>query len=135
MPTTKEEMQKAKSLIQQKRYDDARALLITVDHPKADVWLNRLNQMTASTHTNQPTSDKSFTSKLFITVVLLLFFIIPGFIALLIFTPEAKKYPDAPGAQGLIALNRIVFGALLILGILLVIVLVSDVIVLPGFPI
>jgi len=104
--STENQMQKAKALIQQKRYDDARALLITIDHPKADVWLNRLNQMSSATPrttiVQQVPQDKSFTVKLFLSIVLLLFWAVPGVIALAIFAPEAKRYPDAPGAQALI---------------------------------
>jgi hypothetical protein len=111
--TTAEQMQKAKTFIQQKRYDDARAILITIDHPKAELWLNRLNQMGSGTI--QPSSDKSFTAKLFVSILLLLLWIVPGVIALAIFAPEARKYPDAPGARALIFLNRFAFG-LLILG-------------------
>jgi|GEM_PF-2140719 len=53
---TKRQMQQAKALIQQKRYDDARAILITVDHPKADVWLQRLNSIAPQ---EQPSQQKS----------------------------------------------------------------------------
>ena len=110
--STAEQMQRAKTLIQSKRYDDARALLITIDHPKADVWLTRLNQMGPATVAAAPqpaAADKSFTAQLFITILLLLFWAIPGLIALAIFAPEAKKYPDAPGAGALILLNKYIF--------------------------
>ncbi|RMG80715.1 MAG: hypothetical protein D6712_17555, partial [Chloroflexi bacterium] len=64
------------------------------------------------------TTDKSFTGKLFLTIILLLFWIIPGIIALAIFGPEAKRYPDAPGAKGLIFLNKFIFW-IIIIGVLL----------------
>lgn len=41
------ELAKAKKLIQAKRYDDAKALLITIDHPTADKWLAKLNSLPA----------------------------------------------------------------------------------------
>jgi len=44
--TLPDELQKAKTLIQQKRYDDARALLRTIKHPTAIEWLTRLEQRT-----------------------------------------------------------------------------------------
>lgn len=124
--STKEQMQRARTLIQQKRYDDARALLITINHPKADQWLNRLNRM--GTGSIQTTSDKSFTVKLFISIVLLLFWVVPGVIALAIFAPEAKKYPNAPGARALILLNRFAFGLLILAGVVTVIFLFLPVI-------
>ena len=39
---TKQQMVKAKKLIQAKRYEDARAILITIDHPMAEKWLSKL---------------------------------------------------------------------------------------------
>jgi hypothetical protein len=44
-PPLNAELEKAKSLIQQKQYDDARALLVTIDDPVADKWLARLEQI------------------------------------------------------------------------------------------
>jgi predicted negative regulator of RcsB-dependent stress response len=42
--TTKERMMKAKQLIEAQRYDEAKAILMTVDHPTADKWLEKLNK-------------------------------------------------------------------------------------------
>lgn len=39
------QLAQAKKLIQSKRYEDAKTLLITIDHPTADKWLARLNGM------------------------------------------------------------------------------------------
>lgn len=119
MSTAVEQMKRAKALIQHKHYDDARALLITIDHPKADVWLSRLNQMShpAVMPASQPIAEKSFTTKLFVSIVLLLFWAVPGVIALAIFAPEAKRYPNAPGAGALILLNKLAFGFLILAGI------------------
>jgi hypothetical protein len=80
--------------------------------------------MGSGTAVSQPTSDKSFTVKLFVSIILLLFWIVPGLIALAIFAPEARKYPDAPGAGGLILLNRFAFALLLLAAVALVIFIV-----------
>lgn len=40
--SVKDEMMKAKQLIQAKKYEDARALLTTIDHPTAEKWLSKL---------------------------------------------------------------------------------------------
>lgn len=42
-PALKEQFAKAKVLIEQKQYDKARALLITIDHPTANTWLAKLD--------------------------------------------------------------------------------------------
>ncbi len=42
---TKEKMNRARGLIQAKRYDEARAILVTVDHPVARQWLDRLDKI------------------------------------------------------------------------------------------
>lgn len=43
MASTKEKMQQARQLIQQKRYDEARVILRTVDHDKAYEWLDKID--------------------------------------------------------------------------------------------
>lgn len=45
--STKQKMQKAADLIRDKRYDEARRLLRSIDHPKAREWLNKLDERTA----------------------------------------------------------------------------------------
>lgn len=42
---TKEQLQQAKSLIQAKRYREARRVLSKIDHPTADRWLERLDEI------------------------------------------------------------------------------------------
>lgn len=54
-------------------------------------------------------TQPDFTIKLIIAFVLLWFWFIPGLIALTVFGNEAEKYPDAPGAQGLLLLKKIVW--------------------------
>ncbi len=46
-------LERAKELIQNKRYKDAQTLLITIDHPTAEKWLARLRDMNiASSQSN-----------------------------------------------------------------------------------
>lgn len=40
---TRDQMRRAKRLIQEKRYDEARKLLVTIHHPQAAVWLAKIN--------------------------------------------------------------------------------------------
>lgn len=50
MPTadTVQQLAEAKVLIQAKRYEEARALLLTIDDPTADRWLERLKEYVPS---------------------------------------------------------------------------------------
>jgi type VI secretion system protein VasI len=43
---SKAKMAAARELIQEKRYDEARAILVTVDHPTAREWLARIDNLT-----------------------------------------------------------------------------------------
>lgn len=43
--STRDKMEQAKQLIQQKRYDEARTILRTVDHDKAYEWLDKLDEV------------------------------------------------------------------------------------------
>lgn len=116
---TEQQLQKAKALIEAKRYEDARALLITIEHPTADKWLERLDKFSVPPAQPAPVipvsfpaptvAPQSFTVKLVVTLVLLWFFFIPGLIALTIFAKEAKQYPNAPGAGALLLLNKWIF--------------------------
>lgn len=118
------DLEKAKSLIQAKRYDEARAILITSDDPLADKWLARLNAAPDSPGPHAPAAGQpSFTGKLVLTIVLLFCLFVPGLIALTIFAKEAEQHPNAPGAGGLIGLNKWIFyilvaAAVLIVGVL-----------------
>lgn len=42
---TREQLEKARALIQAKRYNEARRLLVQIDHPTADKWLTRLDEI------------------------------------------------------------------------------------------
>ena len=121
---SKQELAKAKRLIQAKQYEDARAILLTIDHPTADKWLERLSSITQSTSDSVP---QSFTGKLVVSIALLWIGFIPGLIAVSIFSKEAERFPEVPGAGGLILLNRLVFWLLMIIlfmGILMAIYII-----------
>ena len=55
MPTIREQMLKARDLIQAKRYNEARVILEKIDHPKAKEWLAKIRQIQKS----QPTKSGS----------------------------------------------------------------------------
>ena len=125
------QIDKAKALIQEQKWDAARAVLVTIDDPAADMLLDRLDRIkpVEGKAKNAPVvyvqPDKSFTGKLVVAVVLLFVLFFPGLIALWVFAGEAKRYPDAPGAQGLIWLNRIVFYSFVTIAVLLLVMLIT----------
>jgi hypothetical protein len=45
MATVKEQMLKAQDLIKAKRYDEARKILVKIDHPKAQEWLAKIDEL------------------------------------------------------------------------------------------
>lgn len=108
------DLTEAKRLIRQQKYEDARAILITIDDPKADALLAKLPVATIS---KKSVEDKSFTNKLVIAFVLLWFAFVPGWIATMIWAGEAKRSPDAPGAKAMILLNRVTFGMFLLFAV------------------
>lgn len=133
----KAKMVAARELIKEQRYNEARALLSGVQHPKAYEWLAQLNRIAPAMPTPQPppvpreypvpfqsysaAPPQSFTTKLVLTVLLLFVGVVPGLIALVIFSREAKEAQaysavKLPGAQGLITLNRFIF-AIIIIGL------------------
>ena len=121
--TTEQELAKAKKLIQAKRYEDAKALLITIDHPTADKWLDRLNSLPAGQQekVKNDATDKDFTAQVVISIFLLLFFFVPGLIALTIWKPQAERYPNAPGAKNILLLSKITtWGLRVLLAIVIV---------------
>lgn len=153
-------LSKARTLIEAKRYEDARALLITVDHPTAEKWLAKLNQIIASAQTPavgspplQPIASarlssqeatpmhsgnssaqpayyqpltQSFTGKFVATIVLFFILILPGLIALSIFSREAEEAQKRsqvpiPGARELIALRRNLFIVIVLVLLVLIV--------------
>src|SRR5262245_24815228 len=43
--SAKDDLLRARDLIKAKHYDEARAILKTIDHPTAQDWLNKINQV------------------------------------------------------------------------------------------
>lgn len=105
----RDEMADVRIAIKERRYDDARALLVLSDHPDADKMLERLSHLGGgSEKVKRVYEDVDLTAKYQITLFLLIFLTVFGLVALGIFVPEAKKYPNAPGARGLLRLNKVV---------------------------
>jgi hypothetical protein len=59
MATVKEQMLQARDLIQQKRYAEARAILIDIEHPTADAWLDKIAEITAAKPAGKPQTVSS----------------------------------------------------------------------------
>lgn len=106
----RDEMADVRLAIKERRYDDARALLVLSDHPDADKMLERLSHLGGSEKVKRVSADEDIdlTAKFQITFFLLIFLTVFGLVALGIFVPEAKKHPNAPGAGGLLLMNSIV---------------------------
>jgi hypothetical protein len=106
----RDEMADVRLAIKERRYDDARALLVLSDHPDADKMLERLSHLGGSEKVKRGAADEDvdLTAKFQITFFLLIFLTVFGLVALGIFVPEAKKHPNAPGAGGLLLMNKIV---------------------------
>jgi hypothetical protein len=128
-----DEMDEIKEAIREKRYDDAEALLVLSDHPDAEKLRDRLSAIRGGGSALKvkrvyEAEEKDLTAKFQITFFLLIFLTVFGLIALGIFVPEAKKYPNAPGAGGLLLMNKIVrfilYGMLIVVGIFLVLLVV-----------
>lgn len=65
---SKAQLQAAKALIEEKRYDEARALLETIDHPTATKWLNQLDKIAPVT---KPAKKRRMSRRTYILVVAL----------------------------------------------------------------
>ncbi len=59
LETEQDQLQRARSLIQQKRYDDARVILEMLDNPTADRWLRKLDEI--DTFGPSPSSEQPVT--------------------------------------------------------------------------
>ena len=60
---SKERFEKARELITQQRYDEARQILHTLDHPKAQEWLDKLEKIAPSLAPYAPSSPPIYTQK------------------------------------------------------------------------
>lgn len=105
-----DDMAPIKQAIVEKRFDDAEALLILSDHPDAEKLRERLALIRGSGGGTKMKRDEmpDMTGKLAVTILLLLTLTLFGLVALAIWLPEAKRYPHAPGAGGLLLTNKIV---------------------------
>lgn len=109
VPTT-DDMAEIKKAFIEKRYDEAEALLLFSNHPDAEMLRERLMKIRGGSGLKMKRDElPDFTNKLVICIVLLFLAFIPGLIALEIFVGEARKYPNAPGAQGLMRTRTIVY--------------------------
>lgn len=102
-----------KQLIKEQQYDKADALLVLSDHPDAERLRERLAALRVSgggqkAKRAHDEAAPDLTGKLSLTIFLLIFLTLFGLIALAIWLPEAKRYPDAPGAQGFLMTNKVV---------------------------
>lgn len=61
--SVKDQLEQASNLIREKRFEEARRLLTTIDHPKAKEWLVKLNQITSG-QDSSPSPVQSSSSKL-----------------------------------------------------------------------
>lgn len=111
-PAADSEIETIKAAIRERRYEEAESLLILSDHPEADKLRERLAAMRPVGVSREKAKREDelpdMTGKLSITVFLLIFLTLFGLVALAVWLPEAKRYPDAPGAGGLILANRVV---------------------------
>lgn len=118
----------AKELIEQKRYDEARAILKTIDDPLAAKWLLRLNELSPALpvidgrRISQGEQDvarmKSYTSAVVIVIALYCVLFIPGLIANLLYYNEGRRMErvagvSLPGVGALALLRRWMFILLL----------------------
>ncbi len=131
MATTKERMIRAKHLIEAQRYDEARAILITIDHPTADKWLEKLNRYSKKNElTYEPVISKvahyipeptpvyispmkDYTNAAMFVMVLYFVLYIPGLIANVVYwnqaQNDAKRYGSTPQGAGCLNWLLIVF--------------------------
>jgi hypothetical protein len=122
MMTTREKMEQAKSLIQQKRYDEARSVLRTVNHPLAQEWLGKIDKLDPPEapwdilpplEVSTPSREPDYS--VFALIVLVLFFVawLPGVIANLVILTKANRDEKAAGHRlpgvGLLRAEKYIF--------------------------
>jgi hypothetical protein len=61
MPTVKEQLQQARDLIQEERYNEARKILRKIDHPTAQKWLDQLDTLEGK-RSSSPRPERSRSS-------------------------------------------------------------------------
>lgn len=90
--TPKEKMQRAKELIQQKKYAEARKILKTVDHPTAEKWLAQIDKMAPAKR--QPSSGGGYLIIGGVVIVIILFVVV----AFVVFNQQQLAIGDLPTA-------------------------------------
>lgn len=127
------ELMRAKKLIQAGRYEQARGLLITIDHPTADKWLEKLNQVASTASSTTAPTEKSYTWHLVAMILLYMLGIIPGLIFGQIFAGAAKrdiaKYSPPPQyAKAVVRLQQfVVYGILIVLVVAVVLAILATI--------
>jgi hypothetical protein len=127
-----ERLQAARELIETRQYDAARALLQTINDPKAKQWLAKLDSrglptgVTAQDRANA--RMKSYTAHVVVVLVLYLFLFIPGLIANVIFHNEGKRMEaiagqSLPGVDALGFMRRWLFILMIVILVVLVVFL------------
>lgn len=89
---SKAKMEAARELIQEKKYDEARAILRTVDHPLATEWLGKIDDIKRG----QPVAPKPNSRRETIRLLVLVALIALGIFAAI----EIKSYMQASDARG-----------------------------------
>jgi hypothetical protein len=114
-------MLRAKQLIEMGRYEEAKRILILIDHPTAEKWLEKLNRVTPSRIIEK---QKSYTNKSILVLVLYWILYIPGLIANLVYLLEARKITRDTGRNpegaGCLQALFIIFGVLPIAFVLVI---------------
>jgi hypothetical protein len=126
MATTKEKFDKAKRYIDARQYDRARGVLEAIDHPTANKWLNRLDEIQAGTLPDKRSDNsvteaeraaarlKSYTDKVVIVIILYFILFLPGLIANSIWHEDGKRMERIagqalPGVAALGLMRKMVF--------------------------
>ena len=130
MVNNREKMEQAKSFIQQKRYDEARSILHTVNHPLAEEWLEKIDKLdpphasweivppshSATLPALQPlesTPEPDYSTAAVIVLVLYLVMWLPGVIANISYLNAARRAEKAAGHKlpgvGALKVERFIF--------------------------
>lgn len=122
-------LQAARELIQEKRYDEARTLLRTVDHPTARQWLARIEErQDVNSAARTAARLKSYTAHAVVVFILYFVLFLPGLIANVIFHNEGKRMEalagqPLPGVGALGLMRRWMFIAFVVVSVVLIVVL------------
>lgn len=129
---SKAKFEAARELISEKQYDQARAILKTIDHPTAREWEAKLNNISEPLPAGVTAADraaarmKSYTPHVVAVIILYLVLFIPGLIANVIFHNEGLRMEAIAGQPlpGVAALGLIRRWLFIILVVFLVLAVV-----------